>query len=378
MEGSYGPRLASLRISNLRNLRCLTLDLDGRAGGVLVTGSNGAGKTTVLEALYLLARGRSFRGRKAGGLTTDGELRTVIEGRLEEPGCPGESVVVFERTAREAHRRFNGIAIKGQSPQESPLRVKLVGENPQSLLDGEPALRRALLDWNVFHVERQLGRLRADLRRVLNQRNAALRRVPRGMCEWDGVFVELSEQITAKRRAFVNVWRSHFLGLSRGFTFLDGCDLVYTQGWPPDSDLFSVLERSRTMEVARGQTLAGPHRADLTIARDDLPLRLSRGQAKVAVCLLQVAAERVHLAEGLPPSLWLLDDLEAELDSVTAGQLMQLYAALAGQRFMTRIGSGEIRVTDIHAGCSSMFHVEHAGAHPPIQEHSNADRVPSP
>jgi DNA replication and repair protein RecF len=378
MEGSYGPRLASLRISNLRNLRSLTLDLDGRWGGVLVTGPNGAGKTTVLEALYLLARGRSFRGRKAGGLTTDGELRTVIEGRLEEPGCPGESVVVFERTAREALRRFNGVAIQGQSPQESPLRVKLVGENPQSLLDGQPALRRALLDWNVFHVERQLGRLRADLRRVLSQRNAALRRGPRGMSEWDGVFVEISERITAKRRAFVDVWRSHFLGLSSDFPFLDGCDLVYAQGWPPDSNLSSVLERSRTMEVQRGQTLAGPHRADLTIVRDDLPLRLSRGQAKVAVCLLQVAAERVHVADGLPPSLWLLDDLEAELDSVTFSHLLELFAALAGQRFMTRIGSGEITVTDMHVGCSSMFHVEHVDSDPPIKEDSNADRAPSP
>jgi DNA replication and repair protein RecF len=331
-----------------------------------------------LEALYLLARGRSFRGRKAGGLTTDGELRTVIEARVEEPGCPGESVVVFERTAREAHRRVNGIAIKGQSPQESPLRVKLVGENPQSLLDGEPALRRALLDWNVFHVERQLGRLRADLRRALSQRNAALRRGQPGMREWDGVFVEVSERITEKRRAFVDVWRSHFLGLSRGFTFLDGCDLVYTQGWPPDSNLLGVLERSRMIEAQRGQTLAGPHRADLTIVRDHQPVRLSRGQAKVAVCLLQVAAERVHLAEGLPPSIWLLDDLEAELDSVTSSQLLEVCAALTGQRFMTRIGSGEISVTDMHLGCSSMFHVELVRSYPSIKEDSNPDRAPSP
>jgi DNA replication and repair protein RecF len=361
MDGTGGPRLESLRIKNLRNLRSLTVDLSAQAGSVQVVGGNGAGKTTVLEAIYLLARGRTFRGRKAGEITTDGERRTLIEGRLIGEGCPDGSVLVFDRTDRDTQRRFNGVSLKGQAPQESPLRVKLIGENPQILLEGEPALRRALLDWNLFHVEHRLGRWRSDLRRVISQRNAILRQGRRGATEWDPTFVELSERISAKREAFTELWRRHFLLLAGGFGFLDGCDLRLTRGWPMESDLRTVLDSSRATEIERGQTMAGPHRADLAIVRGRTSARFSRGQAKVAVSLLQLAAEHVHRAAGLPPCLWLLDDIEAELDSGTAHKLRDLFDNTA-QCFTTRLDAGDVRMVNVARPGLPTFHVEHASS----------------
>lgn len=350
-----GPQLVSLRVRNLRNLRSIDLGLGGGPRRILLTGPNGAGKTTLLEAVYLLARGRSFRGRKAGSLTTDGEHRTLIEGRFREDGSPNESTLVFERSSRGSLRQLDGVALSSLAPRESPLRVKLVGENPQVLLEGEPTLRRGLLDWNLFHVEHQLGQLRAELRRVLAQRNAALRRGGGGASLWDPAFLALSDQITAERIAFVDLWRAHLLSLSSDFPFLDGCDLVFERGWSMDQDLLDILVRGRTVEIQRGRTLVGPHRADLMITRDGAPLRLSRGQAKVLVCLLQLAAERVHRAAGLAPSLWLLDDLDAELDSVTAERVWVLFEDLDAQRFVTRLMPEPAGITDKDA----MFHVEH-------------------
>ncbi|NCC23428.1 MAG: DNA replication and repair protein RecF, partial [Alphaproteobacteria bacterium] len=321
MDGLKGPRLLTLRIRNLRNLRNLDLDLRESSQRVLLTGANGAGKTTLLEAIYLLARGRSFRGRKAGSLTTDGERRTLIEGRFREVDSSSDSILVFERSGRGSLRRYNSVVMGSLPPSESPLRVKLVGENPQMLLEGDPTLRRGLLDWNVFHVEHQLGRLRADLRRVLAQRNAALREGGARVSAWDPAFVDLSNQMTGKRMAFLDRWRTQFRSLADDFAFLDGCDLFFERGWPKDSELLSILERGRSAEIQRGQTLAGAHRADFRINHDGSPSRLSRGQAKVAVCLLQLAAERVHRMAGLAPSLWLLDDVDAELDKASADRL---------------------------------------------------------
>ncbi|NCC23249.1 MAG: DNA replication/repair protein RecF [Alphaproteobacteria bacterium] len=359
MDGLKGLRLLTLRIRNLRNLRSVDLDLRERSQRILLTGANGAGKTTLLEAVYLLARGRSFRGRKAGSLTSDGERRTLIEGRFCEVDSSSESILVFERSGRGSLRRYNSVAMGPLPPSDSPLRVKLVGENPQVLLEGEPTLRRGLLDWNVFHVEHQLGRLRADVRRVLAQRNAALRQGGARVSAWDPAFVELSDQLTVKRVAFLDRWRTQFRSLAEDFAFLDGCDLFFDRGWPKDTDLLDILERGRSAEIQRGQTLAGAHRADIRIARDGSPSRLSRGQAKVAVCLLQLAAERVHLMTGLAPSLWLLDDVDAELDKGTADRLWRLFGEPEAQLLIARLSRESGDLADGSTMLDTMFHVEH-------------------
>jgi DNA replication and repair protein RecF len=369
MRSSYdGPRLLSLRVRHLRNVRSLRLVLDSDADEILLTGPNGAGKTTILEAIYLLARGRSFRGRKAGPLTTEGESRTLIEGRFTESDGDGESVVVFERTDRGTERRINGIPFCVGTPQDNRLRVKLVAENPQALLEGEPTLRRSLLDWNLFHVEHRLGRLRMELRRVLAQRNLALRSRGPGPSAWDPSFVDISERITEKRESFVRAWRSHFRALGHEFQFLAGCDLVFERGWPVDRPLPEILAESRVAETQRGQTLVGPHRADIRISRGGVPMRFSRGQAKIVVCLLQLAAERVHRAEGLHGSLWLLDDLEAEVDEDTARRLRGLFDATGCQRLFTRVRSAASAIADASPLRSTMFHVEHGRLRMPITD----------
>ncbi len=359
MDGHRYPRLLSLRIRNLRNLRSLTLDLEACHRGICITGGNGAGKTALLEAVYLLARGRTFRGRKAGPLTTDGEQRTIIECRFQQADAQGDSILSFERTPRESVRQCNGWVLRGQSPHESPLLVKLVGENPQALLEGQPALRRALLDWNVFHVEHRFGGWRNDLRRVLSQRNAALRQGSRAVAAWDGPFIEFAERIHDARRAFVSCWRTEFTRLADGFPFLDGCDLRYKQGWARDADLGAALERSRHVDLTRCQTASGPHRADLVITRDGVIVRLSRGQAKAAVCLLQLAAEQVHRANGLKPSIWLLDDLAAEIDAAAFKRLRSLYAGVCGQCITTRVGVGDVIVGNAPSPNAQMSHMEH-------------------
>jgi DNA replication and repair protein RecF len=343
------------------------LDLREKSRRILLTGANGAGKTTILEAVYLLARGRSFRGRKAGSLTTDGERRTLIEGRFREANSSSESILVFERSSRGSLRRYNGVAIGSLPPTDSPLRVKLVGENPQALLEGEPAFRRGLLDWNVFHVEHQLGQLRADLRRVLAQRNAALRQAGSGASFWDPAFVDLSVRITAKRAVFVDLWRTQFRSIADDFSFLDGCDLFFERGWPNDDELTEILDRGRNAEIHRGQTLAGAHRADFGIGRDGSPPRLSRGQAKVAVCLLQLSAERVHCGEGLAPSLWLLDDIDAELDRGTADRLWGLFEDPAAQQFVAQLNPECRNTAEEPSASDTMFHVEQGNlTHPKL------------
>lgn len=332
---SYGPRLLSLRVKNLRNLRSLTLETDGSGRALRVAGSNGAGKTSVLEAVYLLARGKTFRGRHAGPITSFGESQTLIEGRFLVGPHLEELDLTFRRQPVSGGLQINGVAMPAKGPQESPLTVKLVSENPQALLEGEPRLRRALLDWNLFHVEPSVGRLRSELRRIVSQRNACLRSRHPDTGPWDPLFVSLAQQITLLRETFFTLWRGAFGELADQFPFLQGAELYFDRGWPIAEDLSQLLLKGRPSDVQRGQTQIGPHRADFTIRRGVSKLPFSRGQAKVVTCLLQLAAERVHRDFDLAPSLWLLDDLTAELDERTSEHLQNLLALTGAQCLFT-------------------------------------------
>lgn len=368
---SGGPALLSLRIRNLRNLRSLTLESGPGIKEIRVTGPNGSGKTTLIEAIYLLARGRSFRGRKAGGLTTTGEARTLVEGRLLGAGGYEECVVAFERDGRGSQHRINGSTVSALAPRDQPFRVKLIGENSQSLLDGEPSLRRTLLDWNLFHVEHVVGGLRANLKRVLAQRNAALRARRPDTSAWDPVFIELSLSLTARRADFVERWRGAFSALADEVPFLHGCELVFSQGWSAGSELSDALAHAHESELDRGQTLVGAHRADISIRRDDRVVSLSRGQAKIAICLLQLAAERVHIDAGLDPSLWLLDDIEAELDECATEWLHRAFETTDSQRILAWPTSRARQSTD-GSPTVFMFHVEHGERRRPMTPDQDA------
>ena len=340
------------------------LDLDEGMECIHFVGVNGSGKTTLLESIYLMVRGRTFRGRKAGSITTEGERRLRIEGRFGLGQGSDEIGLVFERAERGTQRWLDGVEMLGERPWQCPVRIKLIGENPQSLWEGEPVVRRGLLDWNVFHVEHQVGRLRMDLRRVLGQRNAALRMSPPDPSPWDASFLEIARRMTEIRAAFMEQWRREFVDLAVAFSFLTGTDLHFERGWSMTSELVEALAASRVAEIQRGQTLVGPHRADFSIRRDDRPLRFSRGQAKVVVLLLQLAAERVHRAAGLSPSLWLLDDLESELDDDTNARILDLLNGTGSQRISTHLPRRHDRHLTGSTGYARMFHVEHGCVSP--------------
>ncbi|MCK7575546.1 MAG: AAA family ATPase [Chromatiales bacterium] len=271
------PGLRSLRIESLRNIRRLDLALDTRT--LLLTGANGAGKTSVLEAIYLLARGRSFRGTKAGPLTTQGESYTRIEGVYQ----PSDRDAVRLRYVKEGATASRDIQPplwpeSGGADWRSPLQVKLVGENAQILLDGEPSLRRRFLDWNVFHVEQRFAQIHKDFTRVLMQRNAAIRSGGGRHGLWDRSFIDLAESMNRRRALFHAEWRACFLELGEGYPFLRAADLHYRRGWPDGRDLGETLASLADQELARGYTLAGPSRADFRVepGEGDVAFRADR------------------------------------------------------------------------------------------------------
>ncbi len=345
-----------LRVRNLRNLRRCELALG--LGLNVVSGSNGAGKTTLLESIYLAARGRSFRGRRAGEITTEGERETEVEAVVAGPGSVTRRLC-YHRVGTVGSRSLDGNPVL--PTDRGAFRVRLIGENPQLLIDGDPSLRRRFLDWNLFHVEPTYGPVWSRFRRVLLQRNAWLRDRRGGRSVWDAEYLSAAAELERMRRGYVCRWRSKFDELARAFEFSQGASLVFYPGWTAGRDLAACLEEDFKTERKLGYTRLGPGRADFWVEKDGCRARSSRGQTKVLVCLLQLAARGLD-AQGSSsaPTAWLLDDLVSDLDRASFLRLIRLFEDTADQCILTTTAPGT--VADLEP--TDQFHVEHGQVHP--------------
>ena len=340
----------SLGQLSVQNLRCLhQADLELHPGRNLIVGANGSGKTSLLEAIYLLGRGRSFRTRNSERLITHGESRLVVFGRTrpsEDSGIPtalGIQVTRGEPTVAKIQGEF----VSSLAHLSSALPVQVIDPGVHKLVEDSAFRRRRWMDWATFHVEPGFVDTWAAYTRALKQRNAALKQLLANgtagspqLAAWDTELAQLGERLGDARRRMLEAlqpyWRDTVLTLS-GLEV----ELVYFQGWPRDSTLAMALQASRERDLGRGSTHPGPHRGDVLLklrgklARDIL----SRGQQKLAAVAMILAQLRLlagHLPE--PPTL-LLDDPAAELDSERLRRFIEQVAPLRCQLVLTALNA---------------------------------------
>ncbi|HRO27121.1 MAG TPA: DNA replication and repair protein RecF, partial [Luteimonas sp.] len=262
--------LTRLTVSALRNLAPLELRPGPQLN--LVLGGNGTGKTSLLEAVHLLAYGRSFRGRVRDGLVRTGaEALEVFAEWVEADAVP-----------RRAGLRHSGQAWSGRLDGES---VQQLGElcaalaaisfepGSHALVTAGGEARRRYLDWGLFHVEQgELNLFRPVWRRharALKQRNALLKqRAPGAQLDaWDAELAAAGEQLDLQRRAYVERLQPRFAALSLELLpQLGEAGLQYRSGWRRDQlPLADALLLARERDLATGFTSVGPHRADWSL-----------------------------------------------------------------------------------------------------------------
>lgn len=362
--------LTRLTVSGLRNLQ--PLDLRPGPGLNLVVGANGAGKTSLLEAIHLLAYGRSFRGRVRDGLIRTGAEAVEVFAEWQEP----------ETVQRRAGLRHTGQAWTGRLDGEAVAQLgdlcaalAAISFEPGShaLVTAGGEARRRYLDWGLFHVEQEGdGGFRTVWRRysrALKQRNALLKqRAPGGQLDaWDAELAAVGEQLDLQRRAYVERLQPRFRQLSADLLpQLGKGELRYRSGWRREQlPLPDALLLARERDLAAGFTSIGPHRADWSAHHAGRPGEeaLSRGQAKLtALACLLAQAEDFAAHRGHWP-VFLLDDLASELDRAHQQRLLDRLRDSGAQVFMT--GTEAPPAGTDRAWRTTMFHVEHGvvGAH---------------
>ncbi len=347
-------RLKELRIANLRVLENIAIEL--APGWNTFIGDNGAGKTSVLEAVFLLTHGRSFRNGARDALSRLGSSGFSVFAQVQRIGGVEHRLGL----ARVGNRLEARVAGEPATLGELVQRAAALCFEPGSheLISGGAELRRRAVDWGVFHVEHAFVQQWRRYQRALKQRNVCLRSgTPDAVLEpWEIEMAETGQQLSTFRNHYVELLRpyiSEFLNMF--LPELGKAAFAFEQGWDGDQELIAVMQQNRQRDRERGYTTRGPHRADWSLAFIGAPRRehLSRGQEKLCALAFGLAQARCYAETQNEWPILCFDDMAAELDR---GHQQRLISAIQGSGAQVLITATEL--DSIAHPDGHVFHVE--------------------
>ncbi|MEU6264369.1 DNA replication/repair protein RecF [Saccharopolyspora shandongensis] len=345
-------------------------DLALEPGITVLVGSNGQGKTNLVEAIGYVATLGSHRVSTDAPLVRDGAARAVVRAAVVNSGR--ELLVELEITPGKANRaRINRGAVAKPRDVLGILRTVLFAPEDLAIVRGDPGERRRFLDDLLVSRSPRYAGVRADYDRVLKQRSALLKSAGaarrgggsadvRTLEVWDGHLARCGAELLAGRldlvaaiaphvtSAYANVAATDEATLpsgrvadvryrsSLGESLPSDCVVPQGRGVPLgkaadpaelESALLTELERVRPQELERGVSLVGPHRDDLELLLGDLPAKgyASHGESWSFVLALRLASYHLLTEDGAEPVL-ILDDVFAELDRRRRARLADLVA----------------------------------------------------
>jgi len=345
-----------LTLTNFRSYHAAKILLE-RAGPVVLTGANGAGKTNLIEAISLFAPGRGLRRATLEELAfseADGAwaLSAEIEGMLGLATLgTGIDPPADDESAATRKCRIDRESVGSAAAFADHLRVVWLTPSMDPLFNGPASERRRFLDRLVLAVDAQHASRVAALERSLRSRNRLLEHTP-GDTHWlDAIEHETAEVAVAVAAARAETVKrlSAALQASRGEAPEFPQAEIALEGWMeqllPDHTAIEIEDRyrallkdSRARDAAAGRTLDGPHLSDLSVSQagKNIPAAdASTGEQKALLIRLVLAhASLIKQMTGFAPLL-LLDEVVAHLDPFRRAALHDALATLAAQVWMT-------------------------------------------
>ncbi len=323
--------LESLWLSNFRNHRATQLELS--PGVTVVSGSNGQGKTNLLEAMAFVATLKSFRGATTDTLIGIPEETSVIRAQLHAE----RALLVELQLSRGARTRMqlNKQRVVRARDLTRLLQVTVFSPDDLELIKGGPVLRRDYLDDLLAQQSVREMNLRTDFDKVLRQRNSLLKQakgrlsseISDTLAVFDLKFVEFGEALVEARLALLQALQpevtSQFRSIAVGDNAQGEITLGYVAPWR-EQGLSAALAQSRPDDLRRGLSTIGPHRDDIVIAVNGLSTRshASQGEQRSCALALRLGGQRLSsMRSGVAP-LMLLDDVFSELDEHRAAALV--------------------------------------------------------
>ena len=304
--------LKFLHIEHVRNLLKLRTPLHPHLN--IITGANGSGKTSFLEAIYLLACARSFRTREIATLVSHGKPDLTVYAKTRD-----DQVIAIRKSL------------------SAPTIMRINDLPCQSASEMARFLPSQIFYWGLFHVKHNYFDIWKNYRRALKQRNSLLRQgcLASAVKPWNKILSELSYEIDLMRQQYLLDLNQQFQKVLSTVCDIQ-CNLYYYKGWDrrgENKSLETILMESWALDLQYQYTRYGSHQAELSFTTDERKLKhfLSRGQQKIVLFALKIAQALLvnHSC------LFLIDDLFAELDVSHITRLMACISETKGQFFIT-------------------------------------------
>ncbi len=322
--------LVSLAITDFRNIAGLTIEPDP-GGTTVITGSNGAGKTSVLEAVTYLSTLQSFRGSPREAMVRRGTERAILRA---ETLVEGRTVTIEAEISAAGRSRtmVNRQSVRRRGDLHPALRTTVFSPEDIGVVRGGPADRRRFLDETLAVVDPKAARATEEVDKILRQRAALLRTAGRRLSAevadtldvWDTrldaagtALVDSRQQLVVELGPAVEAHYSRLAGTATDV------GLAYVRSW--SGRLVDALAEARGKDVERGVSTVGPHRDELDLTLQGLPTRThaSQGEQRSLALALQLAAHQLATDRlGTAPVL-LLDDVFSELDPFRSRALLE-------------------------------------------------------
>jgi DNA replication and repair protein RecF len=357
--------LQQLKVTRFRNLS--SVDISPSSSLNFLYGVNGSGKTSLLEAISVLAHGRSFRTRKFRRLIQQELSEFTVFGRVDTTGKAGVAMGVTRGRSGDSQFRIDGAGINSSAELAVHLPLLILNAESFGLLAGSPKQRRQFFDWLVFHVKPEFRETWRNYSRCVKQRNSLLRRdkiAYSDLYPWDIEIARLSLSIERNRVACVEPFLDEFrllaADLDSGFGEIG---IEYLSGWKTNEDYQTQLRETFSRDRKLGYTSLGPHKSDLKITiGGGFPAGeiLSRGQQKSMIAALHVAEARVFTTENGQGCVFLIDDMPAELDAANIDRVGRWINNTAAQVFVTGVEFKPMRDIwpELDQKAPKVFHVK--------------------
>jgi DNA replication and repair protein RecF len=346
--------LKQLNVRDLRNIH--EADIQLAPGLNVFVGPNAQGKTSLLEAVGLLSRGRSFRTDDTRSLIRRGLPSLRATGRVANGS---DDTLLAIEVANDRRRLYlDGREVPPRA-YSGRLDVLVYATDRLRVIRGPMRERRLFVDRSASVVWPAYRQLVRDYERVLQQRNAALESSPGSLDAWDERLVVTGADLRVRRAAYVDRLRE---ALQSGYRAAgETYDLrVHPETGPCPSEaargaLWSELRERRREEMRNRRSLVGPHRDAIQLLIDgaDAADSASAGQARSLLLALTLAVHEVHRQERGSAPVALLDDLDSELDDDRAAAVCREVATRGQALVTTTHPTWASRV----AGSERTFHV---------------------
>ncbi len=360
--------VAKLITQNFRNLQGAAINFHPQLN--FFVGDNGSGKSSLLEALFFLGHGKSFRTSKVDSLACHETTNFVVSVKDSNDCQLGLS--------RDISLGLTNIKINGErhtrlSALAKNIAIQIITPESFKLFFGGSKERRRFIDLGMFHVKHDFSNQWKNFNRVLKQRNACIRlggstnniNNNSMLSYWTEQFSQLSMEVAEVRENYVS---AIIIELNTWLTILlpslnEKVTVQYLRGWPQKKTLIDVLINNQEREANFGYSLYGAHKFDVKFLLDKqaIETQLSRGQQKLFLLALTFAqASFIARVKSVKPIL-LIDDIGAELDTNSRTALSQAIKKLDCQVIITAIEARVLQpfLSEGYNGNYSMFHVKH-------------------